>query len=158
MIPGIPNSFKVSDTLWRGARPTLPGILALADMGIRTVIDLEAWLDWPWVIWSSNPFEARSVAAAGMVYVNIPCNPAHPEDEDVARFLGLVRAPLNQPCFVHCRQGADRTGLMCAAYRIVVEGRSEESAIAELYQFGYHADLYPEILKYIEATDFTKFQ
>jgi len=38
---------------------------------------------------------------------------------------------------VHCLHGADRTGTMCAVYRMVVEGWSKEDAIKELTEGGY---------------------
>jgi len=41
------------------------------------------------------------------------------------------------PVFVHCEHGADRTGIACAAYRIVVQGWSKQQAIDEMVNGGY---------------------
>ncbi|HEX7917405.1 hypothetical protein [Rudaea sp.] len=42
---------------------------------------------------------------------------------------------------IHCWHGADRTGVVCAAYRMVVQGWSKADARAEMFDggFGYHA-------------------
>jgi protein-tyrosine phosphatase len=41
--------------------------------------------------------------------------------------------------FVHCHRGIDRTGMMCAVYRMVVCGWSKEEALDEMTNgpFGY---------------------
>ena len=76
----------------------------------------------------------------------------HPEDEDVARLLKTIQDPNNQPVFVHCQHGADRTGTMIAAYRIVVEGLTPNEAAAELPSFGYHP-IWTEVMTYLKAFD-----
>ena len=39
--------------------------------------------------------------------------------------------------FFHCRQGADRTGAMAAAYRVVMQGWTKDAAIEEMTRGGY---------------------
>ena len=41
---------------------------------------------------------------------------------------------------VHCNLGSDRTGTMCAVYRIAVQGWSKEDAVEEMTRggFGYN--------------------
>jgi hypothetical protein len=45
----------------------------------------------------------------------------------------------NQPVFVHCKRGADRTGALIAVYRVSHDGRTAERALeeAELYGMGF---------------------
>ena len=42
--------------------------------------------------------------------------------KDVVRFLKIVTDPESGSVLVHCLHGADRTGTMCALYRVAVEG------------------------------------
>ena len=42
----------------------------------------------------------------------------------------------NWPVFVHCQRGADRTGVVIAAYRISHEKWTDEQAITEAKRFG----------------------
>ena len=55
-------------------------------------------------------------------------------DTHVARFLAIVsEAP--KPVYVHCMDGIDRTSVMIAAYRVLIEGSSREEATAEMARF-----------------------
>jgi hypothetical protein len=54
--------------------------------------------------------------------------------EHMAIFLAIVKdAP--KPIYVHCRAGVDRTGVVAAAYRVLIEGTSAQDAIAEMARF-----------------------
>ena len=79
--------------------------------------------------------------ATSLDYVHAPTVPGMVTDEQVIAFLRIATDPGRTPVFVHCRLGANRTGEMCAAYRIVVQGWTKDEAIAELTEggFGFHA-------------------
>ncbi len=79
------------------------------------------------------------LARTGLQYVEIPCNSLHPERDDVLKFLKIVEDPKNQPVFVHCQRGADRTGLMVAAYRILDQGWTNDEALAEIPNFHFNS-------------------
>jgi hypothetical protein len=70
--------------------------------------------------------------AAGLAEERISFKAWHAEDEDVVKFLRFVREPANQPVFVHCQWGADRTGMMIAIERIAIEGWTKDAAIEEV--------------------------
>jgi Protein tyrosine/serine phosphatase len=55
----------------------------------------------------------------------------------VVGFLKVVADTNNLPALVHCQRGADRTGLMCAMYRITVCGWTKEQALAEMKDGGF---------------------
>ena len=40
--------------------------------------------------------------------------------------------------FVHCEHGEDRTGIVCAAYRIIKNGWTAKRAKAEMYDLGFN--------------------
>ncbi len=61
-----------------------------------------------------------------------------PNDEDLEKCLAILNDPENQPILVHCRGGADRTGLMIALQRVLYEGWNLSDAEAEL---SYHRNL-----------------
>ena len=58
------------------------------------------------------------------------------------------------PFLIHCKHGADRTGLMSAMFRIVEQGWSKEAAIREMVNggYGYHR-VWGNIVRYIEQVD-----
>src|SRR5882672_874224 len=77
--PELPNFHQVNPQLYRGAQPKVGGVRKLA---------------------------AR---AAGLRYFNVPMpGTSKPTDEQINRALTIIKAPENQPVFVHCQRGADR--------------------------------------------------
>jgi protein tyrosine/serine phosphatase len=123
---GIQNFHRISENLYRGEKPTAIGIKQLKDMGIKTIIDLRSF--------SSDKDEIGGIEIG---YEHIDMKTWHPEEEDIVRFLKIVTDNTKTPVFVHCRYGADRTGLMCAIYRVVVCGWSKEAAADEMIYGGY---------------------
>jgi protein-tyrosine phosphatase len=81
--------------------------------------------------------EQAEAIALGMRYVNIPMSGfGHPEADEVRRVLTTIRASGNQPVFLHCKHGRDRTGAIVAAYRMAHEGWPAERAVQEAKEFG----------------------
>jgi protein tyrosine phosphatase (PTP) superfamily phosphohydrolase (DUF442 family) len=146
--PGLPNLHKVSGDLYRGAQPDKEGYAQLKALGIKTVLNLRAF--------HSDRAEVR---AAGMGYESISMKAWHPEDEDVVKFLKIATDKSRTPVFVHCQYGADRTGTMCAIYRIAVCGWSKEEAIREMTEggFGFHK-AWQNLVRYIEGLDVEKLK
>lgn len=65
---------------------------------------------------------------------------APPPPEVFDRFLAVVADPACRPLLVHCEQGYHRTGILCAAYRIGVQGWSVEEALAEMGDLGFELE------------------
>ena len=140
---GVKNFYKVSPTLYRGAQPTSEGMKNLSKMGIKMVLSLRKFHS-----------DRDEIGDLPLKYKRLTFNTVHPEDKEVAEFLRLVSDPANQPMFVHCLHGADRTGMMCAVYRVVFEGWTKEQAIAEWTKggFGFHS-IFKGLVKYFRKTD-----
>jgi len=141
--PGLPNLHRVSEGLYRGAQPTAAGMAQLEKMGIKTVINLRA----------SHSDEDR-LKSTDLDQERFPMKPWHAKDEDVIYFLKIVTATNRLPVFVHCQRGADRTGLMCAMYRVAVQDWSKEEAIREMTRggYGFHSE-WKNLIRYVETAD-----
>jgi hypothetical protein len=50
---------------------------------------------------------------------------------------------------VHCQSGAQRTGGIIAAYRILVEGKSPDDAFAEMREYGHNPKHNPNLIPWI---------
>jgi protein tyrosine phosphatase (PTP) superfamily phosphohydrolase (DUF442 family) len=124
--PGLPNFYKVSENLYRGAQPDANGFEKLKEMGIRTIINLRTFH-------SDND----KISDANIGYEQIRMQAWRTEYKDIVKFLKIVTDSNKTPVFVHCRHGADRTGLVCAVYRAAIEGWSKEDAIDEMIYGGY---------------------
>ena len=140
---GLPNFHKVSDVYYRGAEPDAAGFRELKAMGIKTVIDLR--------FFHSDKKEIKDI---GLGYEKIRFNTWHPEDEDVVKFLKIMIDKSKQPVFVHCRRGADRTGMMTAIYRMAIQNWPKEEALKEMRNedFGF-TEFSQNIVDYLEDID-----
>jgi tyrosine-protein phosphatase SIW14 len=127
---GVENFHKVNDGLYRGAQPTEQGFASLANLGVKTVLDLREFD-------SRSLAEKRAVEAAGMRYVNIPMQGTNtPSPAVVTKVLALLNQKDAGPVFVHCRRGADRTGTIIACYRIAHDGWQPAKALREAKGLG----------------------
>lgn len=128
-VAGVPNLHRVGPQLYRSAQPTAEGMAKLRKMGVKTVVSLRYF----------GKDEAPQ-DPAGPARVNIPVASWNPSRKDADRFLETVSDPEKGPFLVHCYHGADRTGTMCAIYRVRVQGWEPEEAIDEMTRggFGFH--------------------
>ncbi len=139
----IKNFHKVTETLYRGAQPDAEGMRRLHKMGIRTVINLRQYHS-----------DDDEIGELPLKAVRIRMSAWRVRDDQVVRFLKAVTAPGHQPVYVHCRRGSDRTGLMLAVYRVVVEGWSRAAAAEEMRHGGYSAaEIFGKLQKYLAKMD-----
>lgn len=122
----LPNFQKVDDKVYRGAQPTEEGFKELAAKGIKTVVDLREIGE------HSQADEQKIVTDLGMHYVSIPMHGlSEPKENLVAAVEKIFNDPDQGPVFVHCKRGADRTGLVVAVYRISHDSWDNKKALAE---------------------------
>jgi protein tyrosine phosphatase (PTP) superfamily phosphohydrolase (DUF442 family) len=144
----LDNLFQVAPGVYRGAQPDAAGFAELEAMGVRTVISLRGLHG-----------DSDELARTGLAYRHITFQTWHPEDEDMVEFLRIATKPANQPVFIHCQHGSDRTGTMCAIYRMAVQGWSKDDAIAEMTQgdFGFHP-MWGNLLDYLRRLDIDRIR
>ena len=142
-LEGVPNLHKVNDGLYRSAQPTAAGMGRLKALGIRTVVNLHSFHS-----------DRDELVGTGMAYEHIYMKAWHPERKELVRFLRIVTDPVRAPVLVHCRHGADRTGTLCALYRIAAQGWTKEEALREMTEggFGFH-EVWQNLPIWIEALD-----
>lgn len=129
-MPGVGNFHKVNDSVYRGAQPSDQGFHELAQLGVKTVIDLRGPEH-------SMADEQRAVEANGMRYVSIPMKGMHtPTAAQVSAVLKVMNDPSAGPVFVHCKRGADRTGAVIACYRIGHDKWENGKALDEASSLG----------------------
>lgn len=123
--PAISNFDIVSEGLWRGAAPSNQALQKLADSGVKTIVDLR-------MAGQGAQEEASRAKKLGIKYVHIPLGFMGPSLFKVGQFLNIVNNPANQPVFVHCRYGADRTGALVAVFRVIHDHWSFNQAYTEM--------------------------
>jgi protein tyrosine phosphatase (PTP) superfamily phosphohydrolase (DUF442 family) len=113
----VPNFQKVSTGIWRGSAPNDAALIQLAKDGVKTIVDLR--MDGPGV-----DSEKAAAQKLGVNYYHFALGFNKPDANKIHDILAVMTDPVNQPVFIHCRQGADRTGMLCGIYRHVWEGWS----------------------------------
>ena len=130
----ITNFAQVTPFLLRGARPTQLDIKQLAAAGVKSILSLEEY------VFADDAMtqEQQWSQAAGIQLLRVPMNGVTtPSVSDVLKAYNMVNTPANQPIFVHCLHGSDRTGLVIGAYRIKSQGWTPDAALDEMYQMGH---------------------
>ena len=127
---GVPNLHKVSDKLYRSAQPTAEGMTNLVALGIKTVVNLR-----------DNHSDSDEIGGLPLKARRIEIFTGNMKDKYVTEFLSILDDTNAVPVLVHCQHGADRTGTMCAMYRILREGWTADDAIDEMKNggYGYHS-------------------
>ena len=126
-----PGLYRVDNNIYRGQQPTRQDIANLASSGIRTVLDLRGVLD-------HKPWEQQAVEAAGMRYIRVGLSGFFaPTQHQIDKILEVLDNPALGPIFVHCRRGADRSGVVIACYRITHDHWTNAQAMEEARQQGF---------------------
>ena len=120
------NLYQMSPTLYRSSLPDGAALPLLSKLRIGTVITFLPESDKRWL---STP---------GIEQVQLPYRTNHVDDSDILRALRTVQAAeAKGPVLMHCKHGSDRTGLVAAMYRVVVQGWSKEDALNEMTEGGF---------------------
>ena len=124
-VEGLPNLYKVTETLYRSAQPTAEGLRNAESLGIKTVLNL-------------RDFHSDDSLAEGtkLTLVRVKIDTWDMSEADILAALQVI-LQAKDPILVHCQHGADRTGTVMAAYRMAVQGWPREAAITEMTEGGY---------------------
>ena len=120
------NLYQMSPTLYRSALPDSAAQPLLEKLQIATVINFLPEADSSWL------------KTPGVNQIQLPYRTNHVDDADVLAALRAIQTAQAQgPVLMHCKHGSDRTGLMAAMYRVVIEDWSKEDALKEMTQGGF---------------------
>jgi protein tyrosine/serine phosphatase len=142
-VEGVPNLHRITPDLYRSAQPTLRGFKNLEPLGIRTVVNLR-----------DGDHDERAALEVGFRLELVPLSAMHIRPESNVRILRLLGQADRGPTLVHCQHGADRTGMICALYRMVYQGWDRTKAIEEMRKggYGFHA-IWHGLVDYLERVD-----
>lgn len=166
----IPNFHVVSKNskgkpvILRGANPEDSGIEPLKALGVKTIIDLQggdADAKFPrgsgifnFAVKGFEPGERQEEIAeeklkaestpGAIRFLNFPLNSIQPvtaaEEAEISSILKEMSNPANQPVYVHCQHGHDRTGMIIALYRVKYEHMPVAQAYQEMLDMGHNPD------------------
>lgn len=142
------NFHEVEPGFYRSGQLPVEAYPYLKKLGIKTVVNFIHQK-------KEAAEEKEGLASFGIDTIWIPWSGFDfPKDEDVEKFLSATRDTPKRPILVHCRRGAERTGLMVACWRIAEKGWSAEQAFQEMKVNRFRWFLYGHLKKYVY--DFAK--
>jgi tyrosine-protein phosphatase SIW14 len=142
------NLYQMTPTLYRSALPDRNAVPLLENLRIATVINFLPESDTGWL------------KTPDIRQVQISYRTNHVDDSDVLAALRAIRsAEANGPVLMHCKHGSDRTGLMAAMYRVVIQGWSKEDALNEMTLGGFGASNgFKDNVRYMMGADIDKLR
>ncbi|MBX9756487.1 MAG: tyrosine-protein phosphatase [Pseudomonadaceae bacterium] len=142
------NLYQMAPTLYRSALPSSENLSVLQKLQVQTVVSFIKEDD---SVWLGDALVKR---------VSIPLHADKVDDADVLRVLRAVQdAEAKGPVLMHCKHGRDRTGIMAAMYRSVIQGWSKEDALHEMQQGGYGSlEDVADATRYVESADIAKLR
>lgn len=130
----VPNFHRVNSAIFRGGRPEENDFYQLTQLQIKSIISLEE---------KFSEKERKLADQHGFVYIWIPLHQIFtPRKEQIDEIIALLKNPVFQPVFIHCKEGKVRAGVVIAAYRIIVEGWTFEDAYKEMKKYGFKSYLF----------------
>jgi len=120
------NHHQIGEGVYRSNHPTEKRFRKYADQGLKTVINLRGASMTP-----QYQLEKKICAELGLNLIDLPMNGGRaPSAETVLKLLVLFENE-ERPMLLHCKSGADRTGLVSALYKLSI-GDSVPTAMKEL--------------------------
>ncbi|XVO87542.1 dual specificity protein phosphatase family protein [Pseudomonas palleroniana] len=142
------NLHQMTPTLYRSALPDSSAVPVLEKLKIGTVINFLPESDASWL------------KSTDIKQVQLTYRTNHVDDTDVLTALRAIQqAQANGPVLMHCKHGSDRTGLMAAMYRVVVQGWSKEDALNEMTLGGFGtSNGFKDGVRYMMKADIDKLR
>ncbi len=148
-IPKRPHNFEVIDNLVsRSAMPTSErNIKWLKNHGITDVINLRT---------SGSLYhggrEREACEKYGMNYHHIPTDVKHPSEKQVGQFLDIIDGVGQKggKVHIHCRLGADRTGMYSWIYKQTHGIGTLQENEAEMRKMGHDSLELPGLINWVK--------
>ena len=143
----LDNWYKLDDKLYRASQPDLEGFQDAARFGIKSVLNLR-----------DNHSDDSKAKGLPLKVHRVEMEADDVIEVDVIKALQIIKES-DGPVLVHCWHGSDRTGLVCAMYRITFQNWTKEAAIDEMINggYGYHK-IYKNLPEWIQSVDVPQFR
>ena len=138
----LENLYKIDSNLYRSEQPDEDNFANLHYYGIKSVLNLRNF--------HSDNDETEDIE---INLYHLQTNADELTKEQLINALKIINeAP--KPILVHCWHGSDRTGAICAAYRIVFQNWQVDSALDEMLNggYGFHS-IYKNIIELLNEID-----
>lgn len=116
------NLHEIAPGVYRSSQPTMGQFKKLQEkLGIKTVVNLK----------NDNRnsayflFEEERCKQLGLKLVNVSIRSREmPRTDQLLEYKRVMEEEIEKPVLIHCKAGADRTGIFCTLYQYFIEGRN----------------------------------
>lgn len=123
----LPNRYQLSEDAWRSNQPDPVHFPRLSEIGIKSIINLRG----P-DIYSYYLFEKEACAEYRIALYDLPLQARELLPAETYLELFDLMDRVEKPMLLHCKSGADRTGLAAVFYMIDYMGAPVEEAAKQL--------------------------
>lgn len=149
IVPGshLINMYKIDTDIYRSEQPTEIDFKALQEYGIHEVLNLRRW--------HSDDDEAKGTA---LRLHRLKMRAGSVNEKQLVEALRIIYNRKG-PILVHCHHGSDRTGVVCALYRVIFQHVPKEEAISEMTgeEYGFHG-IYKNLIRVIREADIERIK
>ena len=142
---GKPKNYATIDNnISRSAQPMKDDFIWLKEQGVTDIINFRT------MVVSALDFDEKTVVEnLGMKYHNIPSITARPNPQKINDFLNLTDDIINRAgkIHLHCKAGADRTGMYAYIYKSFKGIGDRWNNMVEMVRMGHNTRLYPNLLR-----------
>jgi tyrosine-protein phosphatase SIW14 len=143
----LKNAYRLDAKLYRSAQPSAKAFKEAKQLGVTDVLNLRA-----------NHNDKSEAKGTDLALHRIKSEADELSEQQLLEALQAIQKAKG-PVLVHCWHGSDRTGAVCAMYRIIFNNWSKEDALDEMVNggFGYHK-MYKNIIQLINQVDTSKMK
>ena len=138
-IGHLRNLYEIDSGVYRSAQPRRRSFEAMSQAGIQEILNLRR----------HKNVDSLRRGSTSMILIQVPLKARKLNEQHIVDALRVIKNRQG-PILIHCWKGSDRTGLICAMYRIIFDDWSKDAALQEMEHggFGFHKT-YKEIPRYI---------
>lgn len=137
------NYAKIDQYVSRSAQPEKEDFVWLKNQGVTDIVNFRTMYQS-----GLNFDEQKVVESLGMKYHNIPTYSRTPNEENILKFLKITDRVIKDggKLHIHCKAGADRTGLNSFIYKMSKGIGSLSENIEEWITRGHNTKRYPNMI------------
>lgn len=148
-LPGckLKNFYRIGDGVYRSDQPTAACFKALEKFGIKEVLNLRNFHN-----------DNREAQGTQIILHRLRTRASRIRLTALINALRIIRNRKG-PILIHCWHGSDRTGAICAMYRIIFQHIDKDTAIHEMVEgeFGFHM-IFDDIIDVIYHADINRIR
>ncbi len=121
------NKHKITENAWRSNQPTPKQLSAWKEYGIKTILNLRGKNGY-----GSYVLEKEACKKLNLTLIDFRVKSRDMPEKKVIYDAQYLFESIEYPFLMHCKSGADRTGIIGTLFKILKENQTVENAIEQL--------------------------